>query len=170
ISHDRLREDGGIQWPCTSAGHPGTRVLYEESFPVGKAKLHPMGEIVTPAAPSAERPLLLSAGLDLFRYDREVMRNLDGGTAAILDADLLKVHPGDAAALGLKGDAVLRIISDDLEVEVSAHITDDVPEGFPYLTFPVLERPAELMSSPKADLVTKLHKLNLKRVRLERVE
>jgi len=169
ISHDRLEEEG-IQWPCPSSDHPGTRVLYADSFPVGKARLHPLGEIVQPPAPTADRPLLLSAGLDLFRYDREVMYNLNGGPASILDEELFKLHPNDAAALGLSEDSLLRITADDLAVEVKALITDDVPEGAPYLTFPVLEASEDLMSSPKADIIKMLSSLNLKRVKLEKIQ
>ena len=34
INYERL-EDGGIQWPCPTDDHPGTRDLYEEDFPRG---------------------------------------------------------------------------------------------------------------------------------------
>src|SRR5262245_20016422 len=38
LSHDRLDREGGIQWPCPTGDHPGTRYLYAESFPRGQAK------------------------------------------------------------------------------------------------------------------------------------
>ena len=33
ISYDRLEDEGGIQWPCPTSDHPGTRFLYENDFP-----------------------------------------------------------------------------------------------------------------------------------------
>lgn len=42
ISYDRLDREGGIQWPCPTSDHPGTRFLYAESFPVGKAPFVPV--------------------------------------------------------------------------------------------------------------------------------
>ena len=35
ISYDRLEDEGGIQWPCPTPDHPGTRFLYENDFPRG---------------------------------------------------------------------------------------------------------------------------------------
>ena len=35
ISYDRLENEGGIQWPCPTPDHPGTRFLYESDFPRG---------------------------------------------------------------------------------------------------------------------------------------
>src|SRR5436309_10360169 len=36
LSYPRL-ESGGIQWPCPTPDHPGTRFLYAEDFPTGRA-------------------------------------------------------------------------------------------------------------------------------------
>ena len=40
ISYERLDAEGGIQWPCPTPDHPGTRYLYETDFPRG-----PRGEV-----------------------------------------------------------------------------------------------------------------------------
>lgn len=52
ISYDRLDREGGIQWPCPTSDHPGTRVLYAESFPIGKATFIPVAQ----TAEAAKRP------------------------------------------------------------------------------------------------------------------
>ena len=41
LSHARLDREGGIQWPCPTTDHPGTRYLYAESFPTGRARFIP---------------------------------------------------------------------------------------------------------------------------------
>lgn len=41
ISHQRL-EQGGIQWPCPTPDHQGTRILHTETFNRGKGKLMPL--------------------------------------------------------------------------------------------------------------------------------
>jgi len=33
LSHERLDREGGLQWPCPSADHPGTPNLYTIDFP-----------------------------------------------------------------------------------------------------------------------------------------
>ena len=39
ISYARLENEGGIQWPCPDAEHPGTRYLYADDFPRGQRAL-----------------------------------------------------------------------------------------------------------------------------------
>jgi len=50
IRYDRL-EGLGLQWPCPTAGHPGTAYLHKDKFTRGKGKFH-----VTPYAPAPELP------------------------------------------------------------------------------------------------------------------
>ena len=52
LSHARLDREGGLQWPCPTAYHPGTRYLYAESFPRGKGRFIPAQQ----TAPAAELP------------------------------------------------------------------------------------------------------------------
>ena len=69
ITYERL-EDGGIQWPCPTIDHPGTRFLYEKHFPRGKhAKF--VGFDQGPAAdelPSKRFPLILNTGRILYHW------------------------------------------------------------------------------------------------------
>ena len=41
ISHKRLDEEGGLQWPCPDAGHPGTTIMHTGHPARGKALLYP---------------------------------------------------------------------------------------------------------------------------------
>src|SRR5207245_7311286 len=41
LSHAPRDRAGGIQWPCPTTDHPGTRYLYAESFPTGRARFIP---------------------------------------------------------------------------------------------------------------------------------
>ena len=52
----------GIQWPCTSAAHAGTPVLYEESFLHGKAHVAALTWREQPQHEDTEFPLLLAHG------------------------------------------------------------------------------------------------------------
>ncbi len=58
ISHDRLREEGGLQWPCRDADDPGTPYLYDEEFNFddGKARFVPADTGEPGDLPSEEYP------------------------------------------------------------------------------------------------------------------
>ena len=70
ISYDRIENEGGIQWPCPTPDHPGTRFLYENDFPRGpRAKFVAFDQ--GPAAdevPSKRFPLILNTGRVLYHW------------------------------------------------------------------------------------------------------
>src|SRR2546427_843373 len=67
ISHARLDREGGLQWPCPTADHPGTRFLYAESFPRGKGKFVPAIQTVEAAElPDPDYPFILNTGRLLY--------------------------------------------------------------------------------------------------------
>jgi assimilatory nitrate reductase catalytic subunit len=101
ITWERLRQDGGVFWPCPSEDHPGTPHLYEERFahPDGRARFHR----VDPAPPVLDerRPFVLTTGRVLHHY-------LSGNQTRRIEAQLAKVpipvaevHPRAAQDLGL---------------------------------------------------------------------
>ena len=167
ISYERL-EEGGIQWPCPSTDHPGTPVLYRDGFPTGRARFLPIYQ-PTLETPDGEYSLVAAAGRDLYRYDKEVLAGKNGGPASILEKELLKIHPDDALSLGLRGGEVVRVSSREQSIELRANVSDEAPPGTVCVSFPILERPSELMGSPGAEIVTALPHLNLKAVKVERV-
>ena len=70
ISYGRLETEGGIQWPCPTTDHPGTRFLYEHDFPRGpRAKFVAFNQ--GPQAeemPSKRFPLILNTGRILYHW------------------------------------------------------------------------------------------------------
>src|SRR2546425_5950456 len=69
LSHARLDREGGIQWPCPTADHPGTRYLYAESFPTGRARFVPARETAEAAElPDRDFPFVLNTGRLLYHW------------------------------------------------------------------------------------------------------
>ena len=87
ISYDRLDKEGGIQWPCPTTDHPGTRFLYEHDFPRGpRAKFVAFNQ--GPQAeemPSERFPLILNTGRVLYHWH--------GGTITRRASNLLARAP-----------------------------------------------------------------------------
>ena len=69
ISYDRLEREGGLQWPCPGAAHPGTQLLYEHNFPRGRAKFIGFEQQALAAElPSKRFPLILNTGRVLYHW------------------------------------------------------------------------------------------------------
>lgn len=87
ISYNRLDREGGIQWPCPTPEHPGTRYLYKTDFPRGRrAKFVPFDQ--GPQAeemPSKRFPLILNTGRILYHWH--------GGTITRRASNLLARSP-----------------------------------------------------------------------------
>jgi len=69
ISHQRIVERDGLQWPCPTKDHAGTRFLHEGKFTRGKGKFHAIIFQPQKEEPDQEFPLILSTGRTLYNYN-----------------------------------------------------------------------------------------------------
>ncbi|WP_195210361.1 molybdopterin oxidoreductase family protein [Actinomarinicola tropica] len=103
ITWDRLRDDGGVFWPCPAEDHPGTPQLYTERFahPDGRARFHAVVPEAPPVVVDERHPLVLTTGRVLAHYlSRNQTRRIEAHER-LAPAPILEVHPATAAALDL---------------------------------------------------------------------
>ena len=103
ISYARL-ESGGIQWPCPTPDHPGTRFLYGESFPAGPGALR-AGRSRRPTAaelPDPDYPFLLNTGRLLYHWHGGTLTRRVEGLLELAPRLEIAVHPADARRLGVR--------------------------------------------------------------------
>jgi formate dehydrogenase major subunit len=106
ITYKRLDDEGGLCWPCPSEQHPGTQVLYESGFPLGRAALRMIDFRPTPEVPTAEFPFLLTTGRTLYQFNAGTMTSRSQ-TNQLRPTDVLEISPDDAARLDVgEGDVV----------------------------------------------------------------
>lgn len=118
----RRLEGTGLQWPCPSEDHPGTRLLHADTFPVGRrAALRRVKYRPTPEAVSEEFPFLLVTGRTLYQFNAGTT-TLRTPNVAYRPADVLDVSPEDAQRLGLAGGAGVRVKSRYGEAVLSVNI------------------------------------------------
>ncbi|MGH7299792.1 MAG: formate dehydrogenase subunit alpha, partial [Candidatus Rokuibacteriota bacterium] len=111
ISYARL-EGGGVQWPCPSPEHTGTRYLYGESFPRGKGRFVPVAQTATAAElPDPDYPFVLNTGRLLYHWHGGTMTRRVQGLLELAPRLEVAVHPSDARRLGIGDGAALRVIS-----------------------------------------------------------
>ncbi|MEX1103901.1 MAG: molybdopterin-dependent oxidoreductase, partial [Dehalococcoidia bacterium] len=109
LSHERLDGEGGLQWPCPTPDHPGTRYLYGDNFPRGLGKFVPVRQSkVAEEEPDAEYPFVLNTGRILYHWHGGTITRRVEGLMERVDALPIAIHPDDAAAAGLaEGDDVM---------------------------------------------------------------
>ena len=100
------KEHGGLLWPCPTADHKGTPVLYAEGFPEGKARLVAPEFKTADLPPREGYPFLYVPGRVLLQSQRKI-EVVTGQLNRIERAELIELNPGDAGSLGIEeGDSV----------------------------------------------------------------
>src|SRR5262249_38766328 len=136
ISHRRLDADGGIQWPCPTPDHPGTRYLYAESFPRGKGKFVPARQIVEAAElPDPEYPFVLNTGRLLYHWHGGTLTRRVEGLLELAPRLEVALHPVDARRLGVGDGEPIRVASRRGELEGWARLTEAVRPGAIFVPF-----------------------------------
>ena len=140
LSYARLDREGGIQWPCPTPDHPGTRFLYAESFPRGRGRFIPARQIETAAElPDADYPFVLNTGRLLYHWHGGTLTRRVQGLLELAPRLEVAIHPADARRLGVDTGAPVRVQSRRGELTGYAHVTEAVRPGAVFVPFVKLQ-------------------------------
>lgn len=134
ITYGRI-ENGGLQWPCPTEDHPGTKILHRDSFTLGKKTAlavidyHPTSEVT-----DSDYPILLSTGRSLFQFNAATMTNRSGNRA-FRDTDYVYISKGDANRLNLEIGQNVRLVSRYGEAVTKVSVDYDLKDGTAFATF-----------------------------------
>jgi formate dehydrogenase alpha subunit len=171
LSHARLDREGGLQWPCPSADHPGTRYLYAETFPLGKARFIPAIQMAEAAElPDPEYPFLLNTGRLLYHWHGGTLTRRVEGLLELAPRLEVAIHPSDARRLGVETGAALRVTSRRGELTAHARVTEAVRPGAIFVPFVKLaDSAANFLTNPALDPGSKIPEYKVCAVRVERL-
>ncbi len=152
VNYSRL-ENGGLQWPCPDADHPGTRYLHAGEFTRGKGRFIPLRYKYSIENPDSRYPFILTTGRNLFHYHTGTMTRKCSVLNRIQDAELVELNTRDARDLGVEdGDTVI-ISSRRGEVRARARVTGRSPRGVVFMTFHFVETPTNQLTASALDPV-----------------
>jgi predicted molibdopterin-dependent oxidoreductase YjgC len=171
ISHDRLDREGGIQWPCPASDHPGTRLLYADSFPIGKAQFIPVVQTAEAAElPDRDFPFLLNTGRILYHWHGGTLTRRVQGLLELAPRLEVAINPDDAGRLGLDQGTPVRLTSRRGELTAYAQITDAVRAGEVFIPFVKLaESGANILTNSAVDPFAKIPEYKVCAVKIERL-
>jgi len=154
ISHARLDQEGGIQWPCPAEDHPGTAVLHADGFPGGgRAAFRSLTWRTSEEVVTEAHPFLLNTGRSLFHFNAATMtRHTRNGE--LREDDRLELHPDDAADLGVEEGEAVQVRSRHGAFTLHAHLTAVVRPGEPFATFQAVEACVNRATGQGRDSVT----------------
>ncbi|HMB88170.1 MAG TPA: formate dehydrogenase subunit alpha [Methylomirabilota bacterium] len=170
MSYARL-ESGGLQWPCPTPDHPGTRYLYADSFPRGKGRFVPVTQGVEAAElPDPDYPFLLNTGRLLYHWHGGTLTRRVEGLLELAPRLEVAVHPADARQLGVDDGGALRVVSRRGELTAYARVTEAVRRGAVFVPFVKLhDSAANFLTNSAVDPFAKIPEYKVCAVRLERI-
>ncbi len=128
ITHERVKKEDGVHWPCPTPDHPGTPFLFTETFPRGKGKLASLTYRPSAELPDKQYPYIFSTGRVLYHWHGGTMTRrskLDD----IYPEALVEIHPDDAEKLDLSSGDWVKVRSRRGEIEVKSISYSAFPAG-----------------------------------------
>jgi predicted molibdopterin-dependent oxidoreductase YjgC len=169
LDHARLDRDGGLQWPCPTPDHAGTRYLYAESFPRGLGKFVPAVQTVEAAElPDPEYPFVLNTGRLLYHWHGGTITRRVEGLMELAPRLEIAIHPADARQIGVETGEPLRVTSRRGELTGYARLTEAVRRGAIFVPFVKLaDSAANFLTNSAHDPTSKIPEYKVCAVRLE---
>ena len=168
ISYEKIDRLNGVQWPCTSEDHEGSKYLHKGKFARGERALMVPVEYEGPKElENDEYPIILSTGRALYHYN--VMTRYSNALDGILPHELVEICAEDAAKYGLEDGDFMRITSRRGSVVGRAKITERVKPGLIYMTFHFSETPVNQLTSAHYDPITKTAEYKVTAVNIKKV-
>jgi formate dehydrogenase alpha subunit len=167
ISYRRLEEQYGLQWPCPTEDHPGTKFLHKEKFTRGRAQLIGIEHFPAAELPDSQYPFLLTTGRTFMQYNCGTMtRRTKAGRAE--PENFVQLSAQDAQKLGIKIGRSVRVRTRRGELIVKAQIAE-IAEGVVWMPFHYAESPTNLLTNDAVDPICGITELKVCAAAVERV-
>ena len=166
MTYERIGNQG-LQWPCPTLDHPGTRFLHKGTFPKGKGVMK--GIEYKPAAELTceEYPVLLTTGRMLYHYN--IMTRHSDNLNNLRPHELAEINPKQAAELGVATGDEIRVTSRRGTIVTKVLVTDKVAPGIMFMTFHYHESPVNALTNSAFDPISKTAEYKVCAVKIEKL-
>lgn len=165
ITYERI-DKVGLQWPCPTTDHAGTKFLHAGTFPRGKGLMQGIEYEAPAELTNEEYPVLLTTGRMLYHYNvmTRYSRNLD----TLRPCELAEINPADAAKIGVAEGDQIRVTSRRGSILARVTITDKLRPGVMFMTFHYKESPVNELTNSAFDPISKTAEYKVSAVKIEK--
>ena len=138
MTHEKLEQQKGIQWPFREGDEKGAQRLYTDGkfqFPDGKAKLLAMPYIENNEKPDEEFPFWLNSGRVVEHFHTRTKTGKIGNMNKYSPTPYMEINPDAAEELGLENSKYVRLVSRRGDAVVMAQLTHRVPRNMVFIPF-----------------------------------
>lgn len=166
ITYKRLEKEG-LQWPCPTHDHKGTKFLHKDKFSRGLGLFTAIEFIPPNELPDKKYPFLLSTGRVLYHYHTGTMTMRAQGPSERCPESLVEINPADAEKLGISDGQLVKVTSRRGNVEAKANITTKSAPGTIFMNFHFAAAQVNLLTNPALDPTGKIPELKVCAVKLD---
>lgn len=169
ITYDRI-DAVGIQWPCPTEDHPGTKILHQERCGRGVGLFMPVSYSPSGELSDEEYPLVMTTGRVLYQYHTRTMTGKTEGLNQKAPESYVEIHPKLAEELGINDGERVKVASRRGAIETKAKITDIVSEKVVFIPFHWAEGAANVLTNGSVlDKYSKIPELKVCGVKIEKL-
>lgn len=169
INYYRIKEEG-IQWPCPTLDHPGTKFLHENHFTRGKGLFMAVPYREPAETTDALYPLILTTGRVLYQYHTRTMTGREDGLNQKAPESYLEINPKTAQKYNIHDGESVRVISRRGEIITKAKVVDIINEDVVFMPFHYAEGAANVLTNSALDPKAKIPELKVCAVKIEKVK
>lgn len=166
ISYERI-EDEGIQWPCLTEDHPGTKYLHKEKISRGIGLLALIESKDPAELVSKDYPYILTTGRNLYHYHTRTMTGLNEGIEKLVGDSYVEISPILASRLGIENGDRIKVASRRGEIQSNAKLTEIIDEDVIFMPFHYSEG-ANVLTNTAHDPLCKIPELKVCAVKVEK--
>jgi assimilatory nitrate reductase catalytic subunit len=173
ITYEKIEQQQGVFWPCSSEEHGGTPRLFRQGFPTpdGRARFH----AVHHQPPAEERddayPLYLTTGRLLVHYQSGTQTRRIARLNDLASEPCAEMHPATARRYGLSQGDRFRLITRRGSACYKANITTTIREDTVFVPFHWSGSLAiNRLTNPALDPISRMPEFKVCAARIEPVE
>ncbi len=169
MTYGRLEGLSGLQWPCPTADHPGTKFLHVGKCARGLGLFKPAVFKPSAEVPCADYPLVMTTGRVLYHYHTRTMTGKVQGLNDMSPESFVEVNPDAARKLSIvEGDKV-KVSTRRGTIVATAKVTSKLKENVIFVPFHFADGAANVLTNPVLDPIAKIPEYKSCAAKLEKV-
>ena len=161
-------DEVGIQWPCPTKDHPGTKFLHKEKISRGRG-LFVAVDYKDPAELTDHTyPYILTTGRVLYQYHTMSMTGKTEGLNELTGESYVEISPITASRFNIVTGDKVKVASRRGEVICEARVTDIIEEEVLFMPFHFANG-ANILTNSAYDAIAKIPEFKVCAVSLEKV-
>jgi len=168
ITYERI-EENGLQWPCPSQDHPGTKYLHKGTFTKGIGTFHGVEYLKAAEMTDKDYPYILTTGRILYHFHTRTMTDKEEGINNISSENYIEISSSTAKDLGILDGEIVAVSSRRGDIKVEARISKMVSGNVVFIPFHFAKESANRLTNEALDPTTNIPELKVCAVTISKI-